>query len=63
MSVVFLPPQFGVHLQPHVLKIHVPVDVLKVDLSHVVVGTLPVQLVGIGRAFLPVIKENKGLVR
>ena len=42
VSVVLLPPQLGIHLQPHILKVDFPRHIFHVGLCHIVVRMLPV---------------------
>lgn len=45
MPVVLLPPEFGIHLQPDILKIDFSVHGLHISLSNVVRRRLPVTAV------------------
>ena len=53
MLIVFLSPQLGVHLQLHVLEIHLPARLLHVALGHVVGRISPVRMGGKFGQFLP----------
>lgn len=41
VAVIFLPPELGLHLQTHILKVYVPVHRLNVALCHIVGGPFP----------------------
>jgi hypothetical protein len=53
VAVVLFSPEFGLHLQPDILKVHIPVHRLHVALRYIVTRTLPVTTVGEVRQLLP----------
>lgn len=46
MSVVLLPPHFGIHLQTDILEVHVSIHLLDVSLSDVILCVGPVAAAG-----------------
>lgn len=53
MSVVLLPPDFGVHLQTDILEVNISIHLLNVPLGHVVLCVTPVTAAGKCGYFLP----------
>lgn len=55
---VHLPPQFGVQLQLHILKIYLTRDFLHIALCDIVGGIVPVRVLGELGELLPVMEEG-----
>ena len=53
VSVVLLPPDFGVHLQTDILEVNISIHLLNVPLGHIVLCMTPVTAAGKCGYFLP----------
>ena len=63
MFAELLPPQFGIQLQLHILKIYLTSDFLHIALCNVVGGIAPVRVLGELGELLPIVEKKEGETR